>query len=247
MPEPAPTPGPSGWQARRRGVLVAGLVAALVLTVGGAVAFVRRAPTETAAQPPVDAAAQAATPTTAPTTTPSPSATPSPSPVVPVAPSADAIAPGPRGVSCQDDPPASAANGGGDPQDALPADSGPATSPAAAAPARPRTDGEACFATAVDGGLVLGANRQHNAGGPNFTTDACGSIHIKLYSAVYRTYARSCLETASGSSITSCSGWILLSYPDTWDTLSRNVPGGTRWQIQMYAEGPEQVSFYYTA
>lgn len=120
----------------------------------------------------------------------------------------------------------------------------PAPAPAVA-PSRP--DGSACFATAISGGLVLGSNRQHIAGGPNFTSSACNAIHIKLTSALYRTYARSCLETSSGSTITTCSGWILLSYPNTWDTLSTAVPGGSRWQIQMYSEGPERVAFYYTA
>jgi hypothetical protein len=123
---------------------------------------------------------------------------------------------------------------------------GDAGTPTAKPPAK-KSDGSACFATAVRGGLTLGDNQQRNAGGPNFTSSACNAIHVKLTSATYRTYARSCLETASGSAITSCSSWKLLSYPDTWDTLSTNVPAGTRWQIQMYGTGPQRVAFSYTA
>jgi hypothetical protein len=40
---------------------------------------------------------------------------------------------------------------------------------------------------------------------------------------------------------------VLLSYPNTWDTLSTSVPAGTRWQLQMYGEAAEQVAFSYTA
>jgi hypothetical protein len=112
--------------------------------------------------------------------------------------------------------------------------------------APPKVDGAACFATDIHGGFTLPDDRQVIAGGPNFTSSACNNIHIKLTSAKYSTYSRSCLETADGSNITSCSSWIKLSFPDTWDTLSRNVPGGSRWQLQMYSIGPEVVVFHYT-
>jgi hypothetical protein len=77
-----------------------------------------------------------------------------------------------------------------------------------------------------------------------YTTPACLSIHLKLTEATYRTYARSCLETPDGQTTTGCSGWVFLSYPDTWDTLSINVPDGTRWRLEMYSEGSETTSFF---
>jgi hypothetical protein len=218
---------------------------------------------DTAAEPRVDVLAQtsapvssatpAAVPTAAPSSTPVSSAAPGaaavtsraahplPAPATPArARTPDVVAKAPAAPAAQAAPAAPAA---------APAQAKAASDPAPPAPKPPvnHSDGTACYATAIPGGLVLGDNQQHNAGGPNFTSSACGAIHIKLTSAVYRTHARSCLETASGSAITSCSSWILLSYPDTWDTLSRNVPSGSRWQIQMYAEGPERVSFSYTA
>lgn len=106
-------------------------------------------------------------------------------------------------------------------------------------------DGSACFGTAVTGGFDL-AGDTVIAGGPNYTTAKCRDIHIKLTSATYRTYARSCTETSDGGSIVGCSGWILLSYPDTWDTMSTGVADGTRWQLQMRAEDAETVEFQYT-
>jgi hypothetical protein len=135
-----------------------------------------------------------------------------------------------------------------DPSTSAPTEPPPAVpEPPPAVPEPPAADGSACFATAIHGGFDLGDNESHNAGGPNFTSSACNDIHVKLTSARYRTYARSCLEVADGSSITSCSSWILLSYPDTWDTLSVDVPAGSRWQIQMYALSAETVAFSYTA
>jgi hypothetical protein len=99
----------------------------------------------------------------------------------------------------------------------------PTTRPVAPAePVNRGTDGSSCYADAISGGLVL---QNQNAGGPVFTSTACRSIHLKLTQATYRTYARSCLETPDGGT-TGCSGWVYLSYPDTWDTLSTNVPDG---------------------
>ncbi|MFI5894724.1 protein kinase [Actinoplanes sp. NPDC051513] len=106
-------------------------------------------------------------------------------------------------------------------------------------------DGSDCFDTAVSGSFDLEQDTMI-AGGPNYTSAACHDIHIKLTSATYRTYARSCTETADGGSIVGCSTWILLSYADTWDTLSTGVAGGSRWQLQMRAEDAETVEFQYT-
>ncbi len=108
-------------------------------------------------------------------------------------------------------------------------------------------DGQACFATARnDGRLTLDADQAVTAGGPNYVSAPCRAIHLKLTSATYRTYARSCLETASGAATISCSRWVLLSYPDTWDTLSTSVQAGARWRLEMYGLGPEEVRFSYT-
>jgi serine/threonine-protein kinase len=109
----------------------------------------------------------------------------------------------------------------------------------------PESDGAACYDTArLDGYLELRVG-ETNAGGPNYTSASCRDLHIKLTSAIYRTYARACFETANGS-ITHCGKWILLSYPDTWDTLATSVPAGSRWQLQMRADGDEDVEFHYT-
>jgi hypothetical protein len=123
----------------------------------------------------------------------------------------------------------------------------PKITAAVAAPADKPVAQRSCFSTAISGGLTLGADQQHNAGGPNFTSSACTVIGIKLTGATYRTYARACLEAPDGSSITRCGGWLLLSYPDTWDTLMTGVPAGSRWQLQMYSLGAERADFLYTA
>jgi hypothetical protein len=104
----------------------------------------------------------------------------------------------------------------------------------------------ACLRTAIAGGFELRTGTPV-AGGPNYTSPVCGRIHIKLTGALYRTYARACLETPDGQTITACSDWILLSYPDTWDTFSVPVQGRTRWQLQMYSDGDESARFSYTA
>jgi serine/threonine-protein kinase len=119
---------------------------------------------------------------------------------------------------------------------------------AAPAPiAPPAMDGNACYATAIAGGFNLPANQTPIAGGPNFTSSACQGIHLKLTTALYRTWARACLERADGSAITSCGAWVFLSYPDTWDTLLASATAGSRWQLQMYGADAESVSFSYTA
>lgn len=104
----------------------------------------------------------------------------------------------------------------------------------------------ACYRTAVSGSLELQAGGA-TAGGPNFTSSACTGIHIMLTGATYQTWARSCLETPDGSRITSCSDWVYLSYPDTWDALSQSVPARSRWQLQMKSDGTHTVRFSYTA
>jgi uncharacterized protein DUF4062 len=108
-------------------------------------------------------------------------------------------------------------------------------------------DGANCFATATHGDLELQAGKARVALGPIYTSSFCSNIHLKLTSATYRTYARACLETASGSSITSCGDWVFLSYSNTWDTLYRGAPGDSRWQLQMYGDAAESVTFFYTA
>jgi hypothetical protein len=119
-------------------------------------------------------------------------------------------------------------------------DTGPTTT--SDAPVNLGSDGASCFSAAGPGSLVL--NTQ-NAGGPMFTSTACRSIHLKLTGATYVTYARSCLQNASGSAVTSCSGWVRLSYPDTWDTLSQDVPDGTRWRLDMYSDGAETATYMF--
>lgn len=77
------------------------------------------------------------------------------------------------------------------------------------------------------------------------TEPACHTIQVRLTTATYRTHARACLETTDGSSL-DCGRWVLLSYPDTWDTLAEDVASGTRWQLQMKADGDEQTVFDFT-
>ncbi|GAB7193596.1 hypothetical protein NUM3379_43060 [Kineococcus sp. NUM-3379] len=133
-------------------------------------------------------------------------------------------------------------------QDAVPPEQGaPQPEPEVEAePAQEVARPDACYDTAIPGRLELGSDQQVNAGGPNFTDGACDAIHLKLTSARYRTYARACLESADGSELTSCGEWVYLSYPDTWDTLMTGVPGGSRWQLQMYSLGPETAEFSFT-
>ena len=106
-------------------------------------------------------------------------------------------------------------------------------------------DGNPCFSRAIPGVLVLPDGEAVNIGGPMYESAYCSSIHIKLTSALYRTYARSCLETPDGQTITNCSNWILLSYPNTYDTLSTGVPVDTRWVLEMYSTGPETARYYF--
>jgi hypothetical protein len=110
----------------------------------------------------------------------------------------------------------------------------------------PAGDGAACYRTAVIGGFKLDKPMEVVAGGPNYTSDACKDIHIMLTRATAPTYARSCLETKDGATITACSDWVRLQYPDRWDTLSTSVAAGTRWQVQMYSEAAGPVNFRYT-
>ena len=103
-----------------------------------------------------------------------------------------------------------------------------------------------CLDTSISGGLELG-ERTVNAGGPNFTSDRCSAIYIRLTSGAYLTHARSCLETDDGSTTIRCSGWVTLTGAGRWNTLSTAVEGGTRWRLEMYAEKAESARFYYTA
>jgi serine/threonine-protein kinase len=106
-------------------------------------------------------------------------------------------------------------------------------------------DGSSCYATALAGHFDL-TDGDTIAGGPNYTSASCHDLHIKLTSAIYRTYARACFESPDGTDITHCGKWILLSYPNTWDTLATSVPAGSRWQLQMRADGEEHAKFSYT-
>jgi len=227
----------------RRLAIVATLAALLVLALGSAAVAAYRALNQPSGQPETDIVAQTGTDKVSPTTL-------VPEPSYPLAPTSS-VAPGGMSLSVAprliDPSPTTARQA----TSALAPQPSPTSRPSAPPPAAPpaapvRVDGSSCFATAIRGGLVLGSDEQRNAGGPNYTSAACRDIHIKLTSATYPTYARSCLETPDGSQITECSGWVRLSYPDTWDTLSEGVPAGTRWQIQMYAEAAQEVQFYYT-
>jgi hypothetical protein len=106
-------------------------------------------------------------------------------------------------------------------------------------------DGSGCYATALAGHFDL-TDGDTIAGGPNYTSASCRDLHIKLTSAIYRTYARACFELPDGAAITHCGKWILLSYPNTWDTLATSVRAGSRWQLQMHADGDEHAKFSYT-
>jgi serine/threonine protein kinase len=244
----AAAPGRAG----RRAALVAG-VAALVVLAGGGTALALRssAGPGSAEKPPTvaslsvspspgvsaaTATASATATATAPSSATSPSAVSPPGGGRPTAPQSTAV------VVQSDDQ--QQTGGGGVPVQKPTTRATPKATPKAAPKAA--ADGSSCFATAVRGSFDL-KNGVTVAGGPNYTSSSCRDIHIKLTTAITWTYARSCLETADGSRITKCSGWVFLSYPESWDTLSRSVPGGTRWQLQMYALGDGTVRFSYTA
>ena len=109
----------------------------------------------------------------------------------------------------------------------------------AAAPAKD------CADTAIHGRLGLGINKQVNAGGPNFVSGVCKDINIKMTTnARFRTHARACLEPSSGG--LDCGKWVLLEF-NRWQILRPDVKGGTRWQIQMYADSADTINFDYTA
>jgi len=105
-------------------------------------------------------------------------------------------------------------------------------------------DGSDCYETAEEVHLSLEADVPL-ARGPHYTSARCRDLHIKLTSATYRTQARACFDEPD-ETITECGKWILLSYPDTWDTLVTSVPAGSRWELQLSAEGDEDIVFSYT-
>lgn len=115
-----------------------------------------------------------------------------------------------------------------------------------AAPAVAATPAANCVDTAIHGRLGLGINRQVNAGGPNFVSGVCNDINIKMTTnARFRTHARACLEPSDGGPL-DCGPWVLLEY-NTWQILRPDVLGGTRWQIQMFADSADTIDFNYTA
>lgn len=217
--EPAGLHKPMPARRRRTAVLVTAVVAVLAI---GATAWwwnspeVHRAPdTATVSPAPVASSPAGASPTPSP----SPSATASPTPSVSIAPLPTLIAASTiQGTITQG-----------------PATGKPVTS----------TDGNACYATAIDGGFSVGAN-EVVAGGPNFTSAACRDIHIRLTSAPGRTYARSCTETPDGGTVLGCSAWMALPAGGAWVTLSTSVPADTRWQLQMQADSAGELAFQYT-
>jgi hypothetical protein len=254
-PAPAPTPASTGPTARRRGrgLVLAGVAVAVVLAAAGGTALAVRSGKPTDPVATRAAAADLAS---------FPPASASADPISSVAPSASA----PAAVSAPSNP-AAGPTPAAEPSTVIavrpgvaePTATDPVTRATAAAKPRatpkatpaqavkPVKDGPSCFGTAIGGAFELQPGVTV-AGGPNYAASGkCRDIHIKLTSALYRTYARSCLETANGSSITKCSSWILLSYPDTWDTMSTSVPAGSRWQLQMYAQGDESARFFYSA
>jgi serine/threonine protein kinase len=228
----------------RRLLLVATLAAVtLLLTAGGIAVVAGFRPWEARAEPVVLAQPAPATTSTAraaPATSPAAATTPpveQPAEPVPTTAPRDASAPQRQVTDAPTDPGRSAGI----------TQTPEITAAVPAAPADKPVAQRSCVSTAISGGLTLGAEQQHNAGGPNFTSSACTVIEIKLTGATYRTYARACLEVPDGSSITRCGGWLLLSYPNTWDTLMTGVPAGSRWQLQMYSLGAERADFLYTA
>jgi hypothetical protein len=245
-PRPAPVTGlvppPASRPARSRGrvLALAGVAALSVLAAAGGTALAVQH--NKTADPVVTraAAADLSSPASA-------SASASPAPSASASPAASTIAAPASAKAPVGGPPTVVVVSPAAPVVHLtpPATPKPKATPTAAA--KPATDGSACFGTAISGGFELQMGVTV-AGGPNYAASGkCRNIHIKLTSALYRTYARSCLEEPDGSSITKCSSWLLLSYPDTWDILSTSVPAGSRWQLQMYALGDESARFSYTA
>jgi serine/threonine protein kinase len=230
----------SGWSPLRRWLLIIPLVG--VICAGIIVAAL------TALKPSVPGSANSGI-VTPPAVTPSPTPTPIPTSATPTTlpPSAT-----PSKETAYDPSPTRTSTFGTKPP------TGPTTRPTtrrrvepkptqtsrAKAPAR-GPDGSTCYATALAGHFDL-ADGDTIAGGPNYTSASCNDLHIKLTSAIFRTYARACFESPDGSAITHCSKWILLSYPNTWDTLATSVPAGSRWQLQMRADGEERAKFAYT-
>ncbi|MET0496615.1 MAG: protein kinase [Actinoplanes sp.] len=241
----APQPEASPRRTARRSLLMVGAAAVVLLAAGGGTAVALSGSPPKAALVLPASSSPAPSPTSSRVPAPQDSAPPTPSDA------AQQPAPGTSTVIVVRPPTAESTITTG----ARPAAPRP-TTPKAAPKSKPKTvqtptprrtaDGSSCFSTAIKGGFEL-ENGVHVAGGPNYTSSKCRDIHIKLTSAITWTYARSCLETADGGRITKCSGWVYLSYPNTWDTLSTNVPAGTRWQLQMYARGDESARFSYTA
>ena len=98
-----------------------------------------------------------------------------------------------------------------------------------------------CAATAYRGSLITGSTFI-NAGGPNFVSGVCRDINIRLTGAVYRTYAKACLETSRGLD---CGRWVRL-YPNEWQVLRPDVLGVSRWQLHMKSDGLQTARFYLT-
>jgi hypothetical protein len=117
---------------------------------------------------------------------------------------------------------------------------------ASAAPSLTAAPAKDCADTAIHGSLGLGINKQVNAGGPNFVSGVCKDINIKMTTnARFRTHARACLEPSNGGNL-NCGRWVLLEF-NRWQILRPDVMGGTRWQIQMYADSADTINFDYTA
>ena len=122
----------------------------------------------------------------------------------------------------------------------------PALAAEAATASLTASEQNACYATAIHGGLQLDMNGGVTIGGPNFTSGVCKDINLKLTHAEWRTQARACLEPSNGGPL-DCSAWTVLPYDGQFHPLRGDVLGGTRWQLQMKADSAQTVKFDYTA
>lgn len=107
-----------------------------------------------------------------------------------------------------------------------------------------KTSKQKCLDASTSGGLTIPENGT-NSGGPNFVPRTCTAIYLQLTDVSRITYARACLETPAGST-TSCGSWVFLEDMGAWNTLRTGVSPGTRWRLDMKADGTESVSFLFS-
>ena len=116
---------------------------------------------------------------------------------------------------------------------------------ASAAPWSASAPAKSCEDTAIQGTLGLGINKQVNAGGPNFVSGVCKDMNMQVRATRITHTRTGGLEPSDGAGL-DCGRWVLLEF-DRWQILRPDVQGGTRWQIQMYADSADTIDFDYTA